>query len=73
VVPPMSVFKTGALNPLGRIRECAADLVGENPRRCFSQTSDVRDHDLPEMPPALEMAVGRLGLGKGECPIDHRA
>jgi hypothetical protein len=25
------------------------------------------------MPAALEMPVGRLRLGKGECPIDHGA
>src|ERR1700730_14668450 len=31
----------------------------------------VSDHDLSEMTAALEMPVGRLGLGKGECPVDH--
>ncbi len=33
----------------------------------------VRDHDLPEMTAALEMPVGRLGLGEGERPVDHGA
>jgi hypothetical protein len=34
--------------------------------------SPVRDHDLAEMTATLEMAVGLLGLGEWECPIDHR-
>src|SRR5258707_917901 len=38
----------------------------------YPRRSTVRDHDLPEMPAALEMAVGRLGLGEGGCPIDNR-
>ena len=33
----------------------------------------MRDHDFAEMAAALKMAVGRLGLGKGECPVDHGA
>jgi hypothetical protein len=33
----------------------------------------VRDHDLAEMAAPLEMAVGCLGLGKRERPIDHGA
>jgi hypothetical protein len=40
-----SNFKTGALNPLGRIKECAADLVGEpldapfrRPQTCVIKT-----------------------------------
>src|SRR5271156_3728421 len=36
-----------------------------------SQTSAVRDHDLAKMATALEMPVRRLGLGEGECPVDH--
>jgi len=32
----------------------------------------MRDHDLPKVPTALEMAVGRLSLGKWECSVDHR-
>ena len=36
-------------------------------------SSAVRDHDLPEMAAALEMLIGRLGLGEGERLIDHRA
>ena len=39
-----------------------------NPRR-----SAVRNYDLSEMPAALEMPVGRLGLGERECPVDHGA
>src|SRR3984893_17695255 len=39
----------------------------------YPRRSAVRDHDLPQMPAALEMAVGFLGLGEGECPIDHGA
>ncbi len=35
--------------------------------------SPVRDHDLPEMATALEMAVGCLGLGEGERPVYHRS
>jgi hypothetical protein len=31
----------------------------------------VRYHDLPQMPAALEMPVGFLSLGEGECPVDH--
>ena len=33
----------------------------------------VCDHDLSEVTAALEMPIGRLGLGKGECPVDHGA
>jgi hypothetical protein len=33
----------------------------------------MRDHDLAEMTASLEMAVGRLGLCEGECPVDHGA
>ena len=36
-------------------------------------SSAVRDHDLAEMAAPLEMAVGCLGLGKRERPIDHGA
>jgi hypothetical protein len=35
--------------------------------------STVRDHDLSEMPAALEMPVGCLGLSEGECPVDYGA
>src|SRR5216683_791032 len=35
--------------------------------------SAVCDHDLAEMTASLEMPVGRLGLGKRECSVDHRA
>jgi hypothetical protein len=35
--------------------------------------SAVRGHDLSEMTTALEMAIGFLRLGKGECPVDHGA
>src|SRR6516162_7461529 len=35
------------------------------------QISAVRDHDLPEMAAALEMAVGLFRLGERECPVDH--
>src|SRR5713101_1932211 len=31
----------------------------------------VCDHDLSEVTAALEMPIGRLGLGKGECPVYH--
>jgi hypothetical protein len=37
------------------------------------QRSAVRDHDFAEMAAALEMAVHCLGLGKGECAVDHGA
>jgi hypothetical protein len=37
----------------------------------YPRRSAVRDHDLPEMPAALEMPIGRLGLGEGERPVDH--
>jgi hypothetical protein len=39
----------------------------------YPRRSAVRDHDLPEMTAALEMPVGRLGLGEGECPVDYGA
>jgi hypothetical protein len=32
----------------------------------------VSDHDLAEMTATLEIAVGGLGLGERECPINHR-
>jgi hypothetical protein len=35
--------------------------------------SSVCDHDLAEMAAAFEMAVGCVGLGERECPVDHRA
>jgi hypothetical protein len=37
------------------------------------QRSAMRDRDFAEMATAFEMAVGRLGLGERECPVDHRA
>ena len=39
--------------------------------RHVSNIISLRDHDLPETAASLEMTIGRVGLGKRECPIDH--
>jgi hypothetical protein len=31
----------------------------------------MHDHDLPEMPTALEMPVSLFCLSERECPVDH--
>jgi ABC-type lipopolysaccharide export system ATPase subunit len=45
--------------------------LGERKVTALSGCSAVRDHNLPKMPAAFEMAVGLLRLGERECPIDH--
>src|SRR5437660_64967 len=69
---PVTAGDTVLTQGSGGVSVFALQFAADRAKRDFGR-SGVRDHDLPKMAPALEMPVGRFGLGERECPVDHRA